>query len=219
MAALPHFVAAASSLDGLTVTVMVRNVCSSLFAPNAKLDRNRPEVVMFGAWKPVALERMLRVTAIFALLAAGLSSDGQRLLWITDDDDIAANDRLHQDTLDTVVRVFTNIATHPIAHLEAGTTAADNGTLEIEDLAAIADLAAGASVEALQSAGTTTAGVLNIVERSTTKGVRIAHWLSTTDLPLKHVVIAIDPDISSQQLRFRRIQFGTMRRPRHIHLP
>jgi hypothetical protein len=221
--ALPRFMSAASSLSGLTITVLVQKKIKSLLTPGRKIDVRRPELARFKGWKVAILERMLRVTYLFAFFVAGLSSKGQRIIWITDEDDIVANADRHQDVVDAAVTALSRFATHSLADVEVATTASDNGTLEIEDLAGIADLVAGSVVEAMtalaEHGGTTSPALFRVADPLTTKSIRLLYWLSESGLPLKHVVIAIDPGSTPSQLNFRRMAFGTMVRPRLVHIP
>jgi hypothetical protein len=221
--ALPHFLGAASLLGGLTVTVLVHKSIRSVFFLGKGLDVRRPELEKFRAWKRPALERMLRVVYVFALLVAGLSREDHRILWITDQDDIVANDSRHQDLVDSAVELVSTLSPHRILGLESGTTAADNGSLEIEDLASIADLASGATGEVMtslaQSGGRTSPALLSVVERGSAKSLRLIHWLSARGLPLKHVVIAVDPGPTQEVWSFRRMLLSTMERPMLVDLP
>lgn len=44
----------------------------------------------FGKWKKQATERMLRIIHTFGILCAPLFTHKQKVLWVTDDDDIVA---------------------------------------------------------------------------------------------------------------------------------
>lgn len=223
--ALPHFLGAASLLDGITVTLLVHRDIKSLFSSrsNGKIDIARPELAKFGKWKRSTLERMLRITYFFSFFVAGLSREGHRILWLTDQDDIVANKDYHQDLVDATTRLVSMLSTHRISHIGIGTTASDNGSLEIEDLTSIADLVSGAAGEVMtllsQADGTTSSTLLRSVEGGSAKTILLIHWLNMRGLPLKHIVIAIDPDPTRTQLNFRRILIDTMKKPTLVDLP
>lgn len=222
MNALPGFIGAASLLGGVTVTVLVHKRITSLLAPGRGLDMKRVELARFKAWRPSVVERMLRIIYLLTCFVAGFSSEGQRVLWMTDEDEIVANSKHHEDVVDVAATVLSRLAPHSLAKLEVVTTASDNGSLEIEDLTAIADLTAGGVVEVMtalaERGGSTGRSVARVVDPKTRKSVRLLHWISQTSLPLKHIVISVDPGASSSQLNFRRMVFQTMERPRLVQL-
>lgn len=146
--ALMPFLGAADSIHGLVVTVLVDRDIDNLFRLPEE-ERTEEYLGVFAAWPRASLERLLRVVHLLSLLVAGLSHPQQNLVWITDQDEIAANpERLQQ-----LVTAFANVASHylghSLGHLRVGTTESDTGTRDLEDLVAIADLAAGAAADSL----------------------------------------------------------------------
>jgi hypothetical protein len=96
-------------------------------------------------WKPNVQERLLRVLHLSAFLLSGLSVPGQDVLWIIDEDDIAANVTKLTDLTELFARALSSYSSHTLGHIRCGTTAtADDGGLALEDLTAIADLTTGA---------------------------------------------------------------------------
>ncbi len=89
---LPLFLGAAALLDALTISLLIDKTIGSLFATTGVLNRLHPELAPFSKWKSHSLEKMLRVTHVMALLLAGLSREGQDAIWISDEDEIAANE-------------------------------------------------------------------------------------------------------------------------------
>ncbi len=80
-----------------------------------------------------------------AFLLSGLSAPGQDVLWIIDEDDIAANVAMLTDLTELFARISASYSSHTLGHLRCGTTATvEDGRLAFEDLAAIADLTTGA---------------------------------------------------------------------------
>ena len=87
----------------------------------------------------------MRVLHLSAFLLSGLSVPGQDVLWIIDEDDIAANLTMLTDLTELFARVLSSYSSHSLGHIRCGTTAtANDGGLALEDLAAIADLTTGA---------------------------------------------------------------------------
>jgi hypothetical protein len=121
--ALDAFLRMATKLNGALLTVLVDKSIRTLFSH----------------------ERAGRVVHLGSVLVAGVCAPAQNLLWLTDQDDIAPSD----DGVRALTTLFGNVASgyldFDLGHLRCGTTESDDGSLSIEDLAAIPDLAAGAT--------------------------------------------------------------------------
>jgi hypothetical protein len=146
--ALIPFLTLADSIDGWLVLFAVSKAGGSLFRHSAEILDGDDFV---AGWKPAVRERLLRILHLSAFLLSGLSSPGQNVLWVIDEDEVAAN----VDQLTHLTNVFSRISSnsfaHGLGHLRCGTTRSDDGTLTLEDLVAICDLAAGAFCEVTTS--------------------------------------------------------------------
>jgi hypothetical protein len=195
--ALAPFLTAANAIPGLVFTVAIDSAIDSLFEGVAPLDLSNPDFAAFRRWKPRVLEKAFRAIHFTSFLLAGLSRPGQNVLWFTDEDAIVANlDRLTQFT-----SLFAWIASSYLAfnlgHLRCGTTQCDDGSLIVEDLAAIPDLIAGSVRDQLQlvsDVGPDLPGVFWIHRGDfPNKTSFINWWLSDTTKPLKRVLCLLDP--------------------------
>ncbi len=210
--ALPFFLAAAALLEGVAITFLVDKRLKSIFAPAGKLDLAHPQLHDFASWKSNTVEKMLRVTHLAALLVAGLSGERQTVVWITDQDDIVANEERLKLVTNTLARVSSHLLDHSLSHLRVGTTASDDGSKQLEDFNAIADLCAGAVVDVLddlasKGAETSAQILLPASPRITRKCRAILTWLtSPSTMPLTRVVIAIEPD-GTDQIIVKRMVF------------
>lgn len=140
--ALIPFMRGAAGIEGCLVQFAISKVGGSLFT-GASQDEIGSELL--ERWKPNVQERLLRVLHLSAFLLSGLSAPGQDLLWIIDEDDIAANVQQLTDLTHLFARVMSSYCSHALGHLRCSTTGiADDGSLVLEDLAAIADLTTGA---------------------------------------------------------------------------
>ncbi|MGY3506743.1 hypothetical protein [Bradyrhizobium sp. USDA 4471] len=140
--ALVPFMRAAAGIEGCLVQFAVSRAGGSLFT-GASEDEFGAELLK--RWKPHVQERLLRVLHLSAFLLSGLSAPDQDLIWIIDEDDIAANVAMLTDLTALFARVFSSYSSHALRHIRCGTTAtADDGSLALEDFAAIADLTTGA---------------------------------------------------------------------------
>jgi len=138
--ALVPFLQTASEIDGCLVQFAISKAGGSLFNGASEVDEPSS---LLSMWKPRVQERLLRIVHLSAFLVSGLSVPNQDLLWIIDEDDIAANDNQLTQLTKVFGTVFSNYASHGLRHIRCGTTRSDSGSLWLEDLAAIADLATG----------------------------------------------------------------------------
>jgi hypothetical protein len=192
--ALPSFLDGANSIDGALVVFAVAKDMDSLFAT---VEANEDRECLLAAWKPNVREHLLRVTHLSAAVISVATVPGQNLLWIADEDEIASNDRQLVALTQLVGRVFSNALTHDLGHLRVGTTRSDNGSLELEDLAAICDLAAGCTSEAVSAMKAKrlfpVRGIVNRLPSGLTDKTQfLLEWLSTKDCRLRKTVIVID---------------------------
>jgi len=146
-AALRPFLFAANELMGLAVTILVEKQIESLFIKAGRMRPGDVEVagMSFAHWKPIVFERMMRATHFLALFVAGLSTQGQNIVWITDEDDIAPNTKRLRELTHAFGQVLGNLLPHSVGHIRVGTTGTTAGDdLVMEDFAAIPDLMGGA---------------------------------------------------------------------------
>jgi hypothetical protein len=110
-------------------------------------DTSDEERALLSLWKPAVQERLLRIIHLSAFILSGLSAPSQDLLWIIDEDEIAANVAQLTQLTEVFARVFSHYGDHGLRHVRCGTTKSDDGSLALEDLTAITDLTAGALSE------------------------------------------------------------------------
>jgi hypothetical protein len=208
--ALEEFLSAANSITGLSLSVLIDKRITSLFRESGSIDLNGPEFKTFSHWRAKSFEKMLRVVHLVSFFLAGLSRSGQDVLWITDEDEIAAND----DRLREVTNLFGNVSSHYLSqamgHFRFGTTKSDDGSRQLEDLASIPDLVAGALADVLlayHEQGTMPSNSLFVFRPQNLKAktVEIMNWFSTDTESLKRLVYVIEadehPKLSIKRLR------------------
>lgn len=211
VAALPEFLSAADLVPGLLLVVLFDKQIGSIFAADEDQPEAAEEFKSLFEWPTRTQERMLRVCHVMALVLAGLSRELQNVLWVTDEDEIAANVERH--TLFT--RVFGNIASHylehQLGHLRVATTASDTGRRDLEDFVAIADLAAGAICHNLNAYGATgLSSVPGLVvpppPGSPPKVDKLLDWFSNDATPLRRLVLSVDAVPNSRKLKVRHLE-------------
>lgn len=206
--ALVPFLRAANTIPGLLLTVLIDKSIGSIFKIEGRLT------VEFGGlekWRRPTLERFLRMAHIGSLLLAGLSAPGQDVLWFTDEDDIVANPQYIIDGTQGISHISSHYVRYNLGRLRYGSTESDDGSLFIEDITSVPDLAAGAPNE-LASHGLPhlrkNRKVLLPAELSS-KTRCIAGWIGDGKLhPLKRLVLALDAG-ESGSIRCRAISLET----------
>jgi hypothetical protein len=142
--ALLPFLTLANGIEGWLVVFAISKAGGSLFRRVEEISQAHG---LLGGWKPRVRERLLRIMHLSAFLLSGLSSPGQDVLWIIDEDEIAANIPQLTQLTGVLGNMTSNSIDHNLRHIRCGTTRSDDGTLSLEDLAAVADLGAGALSE------------------------------------------------------------------------
>jgi hypothetical protein len=153
-----------------------------------------------GAWAAKPFGKLSRVGHLAGIVIEGLRADGQNLIWISDEDEIAPNATKHAEATQVLAHLLNHYCTGDMGHLRFGTTASDPGDLLLEDLAAIPDLAAGSLNEILSRVGlhresqTVEQLVVATDGLAPVKIRHIANWLSGRSSTLTKVNVAIDED-------------------------
>jgi hypothetical protein len=206
--AIPAFLDAADLLDGLVAVFLVDKRIGSLFGKDQRFDfSGLSEYEEYGAH---VFERLLRVIHFLSFLVGGLSSQKQNIYWFTDADDIAANQKRVRTLVDIFARVSGHYITHDLGHFRCGTAEdCDNGSRQVEDLCAIADLSAGAAtalVNCYRETNTMPASKLIVPAPATLapKAAFIGKWLSCGG-KLKRLVLALERDGESSSIRVKRL--------------
>ncbi len=195
LSALEPFLATVDPVPGVVVTVAVdRGLHHVIGAPTRDQLRRAagppapPEAVF---------EDMIRVSMILTVLIAGLSRNGQEVVWISDNDPIV--DTLQRERqIDALVRLMTgHYVEHPIAGVYAASTRQPGAEALFKHLLEIPDLVAGALGELLDRyhhAGVTLSAVLQTAPEGMSPKTRIVmNWLAADRHALKRWVFAIAP--------------------------
>jgi len=103
------------------------------------------EGARLGKHKPAVAEKLLRVVHLAAYLTALLGSEGQKLFWMTDHDQICPNQEQHMKLLEalaSVLPLYQKQGVH-FDHIGGALPFAERST-EMNDLLSLPDLASGA---------------------------------------------------------------------------
>jgi len=204
--ALPHFLAAASPLQGLCVIVLIDKRVASLIDANGVPPPTLAEELWPEAkYKAATFERLMRVIHFNALFTAGLVGRGQNVIWITDRDEIAANPAQLSALTNALSRCLSAFLANKdeeslrftLGHCRCGTTAFDVD-LQLEDLAAIPDLAVGAVIDTISCYKKDDRRPRrNIVvpppETVPPKAKTVLNWFSDDQMRLRRLVLLLEP--------------------------
>jgi hypothetical protein len=142
--ALVPFLQIGNRICGWLVTFAVSKNGLSLFEPGPRKTEVEQTLAI---WKLPVQERLLRVLHFSAFLLSGLSVPGQDVLWVIDEDEIAANINQLTQLTKLFGIVASNSLTHDLGHMRCATAKSDDGSRSLEDLIAYSDLAAGSVCE------------------------------------------------------------------------
>ncbi|HEX4421136.1 MAG TPA: hypothetical protein VH165_24630 [Kofleriaceae bacterium] len=200
--ALVSFLEAANRIPGVLLLVAFSKDVGDL------LDKDSDQFLfsMLSHWKPAVREELFRVLCLVSLLVAGLSRVGHDVLWLSDEDAILANNARMQEMAPAFRKLASGIIPHQMGHLRFTTAAHDSGDLNVEDLVAIPDLAAGALLNFIQGKRAFTSDTRALDERSGP----IMWWLATgARMPV--CVLTFNRD-KERNLRINTIKFGAEQR-------
>jgi hypothetical protein len=192
---LVPFLRAANSLPGVLITFLIHKRIGSLF--KADPDGGNSPGVDRHHWQPNQFEKLMRVAHLGSLLLSGLVREGQRVLWVSDQDEIVPDESLHVEACGIFSHVLSQYLTCKPSRLQFATTRSDDGSLRLEDLAALPDLAAGCLAEittSMSGSGLLAApGILGPMDSGVSKKAHaIVGWLADNTHSLRKLSFAID---------------------------
>jgi hypothetical protein len=148
--ALAPFLEAARHLVGVCLVVIVNKRLRHLCFRNADdYEQLRVSANLTSRWKDAELEEAVRATYTVAVLLGSLSQPQQRVLWLSDEDNLFSNQAHARD----VARLLATFSEYHVPHMleqrHIATTALDDANRKLEDIVTVADLAAGGIAEAV----------------------------------------------------------------------
>ena len=140
--ALAPFLRLASLVDGVLVTFAIDKMERPRLSQDDEVSAELHEL-----WKPAVADRLLWVIYLAVFLVGGLSAPGQDIMFIIDEDEVAANVPQLTKLTELFERAYSAQGGPMMGHLRCGTAKSDDGSFALEDLVAIPDLSAGAVAE------------------------------------------------------------------------
>jgi hypothetical protein len=196
--ALDPLLRAADDITGVSLTVAMRKSIKFLCADDTVLGQLPGSTNLQRVWPAKQFERMLRVIHIVALLVGGLSRPRQSIRWISDEDQIFANDQFSRDTAGVLSQMTKCYVRDPLGDLALGTTGLDDGSRLLEDIAAIPDFAAGAVAEITNTfcsmaGGRIPPGIhLPLLGQLSEKSSLLGSWLANDESNLRKVLVVFE---------------------------
>lgn len=194
---LVPFLRAADVYPGVLVTILVDKKIHSVVGEHRNPDFFPELIVAKRGWTRKGFHRLCLIASVGALIVAGLSAPSQDILWVTDQDEIAANSYKHDHAGWVIwhhIRTYDPKKRGKVVFL---TTEGDSGDRRLEDVVAIADLAAGALAQAISLArdkgripGSKLA--LYLTEGVPDKSATILAWLGGQGFPLRRVTLVVE---------------------------
>ena len=202
--ALVPFLENADGIPGIIITVAIDKKLKNLFFedPEPKDWQKPPEGMLLSKirekWKKDVFSKLMATIHLVSFFFSGLSRPGQDIYWFSDKDQIMANPARIREATEIFAHIFSHYLTHDFRHMKCGTTIADDGTMLLQDLVSITDLAAGAFGELLtrqrhaHMKANSEIGI-PLPENLTDKTKLLTFWLSQTFHPLKRLNFVIEP--------------------------
>ncbi|WP_204151943.1 hypothetical protein [Leptolyngbya sp. CCY15150] len=195
--ALPSFLDAANNFPGNLIVFLVSKKINNLFADPGTPGFLPELVVAERGWKKKSFQRLLLVASLGSLLVSCLTEPLQDILWVSDQDEIAANDKKHNHAGHVIHHCISRYAPDHQGLLVFLTTEGDLNTRQLEDIVAVPDLAAGALVDALSMCDALKRSSderlwIPIPNELPSKAQTILQWFSASSFPLKRLVVVLD---------------------------
>jgi hypothetical protein len=205
MRALPDFLRAGGAIKGLCAVVLVDKRVDSLFRSKSNVGPCiGDELWPHAKFSLATFERLMRIIHFNAFFIAGLVGMGQNILWITDRDEIAANTVQLTALTDALGRCLSGLLLKDdgtlgltLGHCRCGTTAFDVN-LQLEDMAAIPDLAIGAIVDAMsayvrEDKRPRGSFIVPPPDSMPRKARQVLNWFSDDSMMLNRLVLLVEP--------------------------
>jgi hypothetical protein len=206
--ALPGDLAPLNAVPGFLLTLAVHQKLVSLFGPQGKDTRELIARILsevgVGERKTKVNEKLLRVVHLAAFLTGLLAQDGQSIIWITDNDEIAPTPEMHQKTLVLFERVLGIYARKGINFQElGGALPFKERDLKTLDLLSATDIVAGSLDQYLTELDSVSTEEVKVKAGAD----HVLQWLSHDGVGLKKMNIIMRPgadgNVEASALEFR----------------
>lgn len=195
--ALFPFLKTADSFTGLCCAIVVHKGLERMSTSPNSLNLWQKLHGLEARWGRLAFEAMARISHFYCLLLSVVSSPHQHVTWITDQDEIIANDDRLTDVMNFVAKMSGLYIEHQLGEFAMNSTQVDIGDREFEDFVAIPDLVAGAFADIVtvwsQQPGWRDGGDLTLKpDAIPAKANVISAWFCSESPKLRRCTVLID---------------------------
>lgn len=139
MEAMIPFLATVDKINGVLFTIAIQNNCTFLDSTENDFRLN--------SWKEKIRSKVGKIVELAGLIAGQFVRENQKIIWITDQDEIVANDKLLSELEALFSQSVNRHSEHKIESCEIATSASDEDNRRLEDVLSVCDLSAGAVSE------------------------------------------------------------------------
>jgi hypothetical protein len=151
--ALIPFLEAAETIHGHIVGLIVTKDFTNMAWRVAYSDDLPARFGLSGKWSETSFESMFRTAHMFAVFLSLWSRPRMNVTWITDEDEIVANDKRLDDIHQIAARLVSRYVPHNMGVFAMNSTTIDGKDRFFEDFVSISDLAAGMLSEVADKLG------------------------------------------------------------------
>lgn len=205
--AITEFLRSTDLIPGLLLVFLVNKNIEGLFK---NIDPQKIPIEEFHNWKSKDFKKLVWILYLMSFFVAGLSKKEQSIKWLTDQDNIVANENRLVAVSQYFASVLGSFIPHPLEYRGVITTENDNEKFDKEDLVSIPDLAGGALTELLTVHSNennipddkTLVALSNNLSPKTTK---LGGWLAENNFPLKKLFFRVEENEVSEILNYYKI--------------
>lgn len=195
--ALIPFLNIADAFTGLCCAIVVHKGLERMSTSPNSLSLWQQLHGLEARWGLPAFEAMARIAHFYCLLISVASSPHQHVTWITDQDEIVANDDRLTDVMNFVAKMSGLYVDHPLGEFAMNSTQVDTGDRAFEDFVAVPDLVAGAFADIVtvwsQQPDWRNGGDITLVpEAIPAKANVISTWFCSESANLKRCTVLVD---------------------------
>ena len=191
------FITLANRINGILLSVAVNKKLHLDF----KYEDGNENFLFFGKQKPRNIRRILTISHFAALFLAGVVRQNQNIMWITDNDNIVANDKFTIQLTNIAASLISTLVDFNLGHFRCGSSSCDSGDNLIEDLLSIPDFASGTLSNQLDTQ--VSDEYVFWVQRGDAKEKQnnLSWWFADSKSPLRKYIFILDPGRTPEKVK------------------
>ena len=205
--AITEFLRSTDLIPGLLLVFLINKDIEGLFKG---IDPQKTPIEEFHDWKTKDFKKLIWILYLMSFFVAGLSKKEQSVKWLTDQDNIVANDNRLVAVSQFFASILGSFIPHPLEYRGVTTTENDNDKFDKEDLVSIPDLAGGALTELLtvhsnENNMPDDKTLVALSDNLSPKTTNLGGWLAENDYPLKKLFFRVEENETSEILNYHKI--------------